>query len=129
MSSANDRRDTFVPVATHWYVSNLGGVVATGILARLTGKRLIRWTFWGAAALHVSEAAYANHAARKAGFTNSAWKWGLQTLAVGFPSLLALREATATTGLASSGLTPAGPASGSPASGSELGPEGERGPG
>jgi Domain of unknown function (DUF4499) len=119
MSSATDRRDTFVPVATHWYVSNLGGVIATGILARRTGKRLIRWTFWGAATLHVTEAAYANYAARKAGFTNSAWKWGLQTLAVGFPSLLALRAAVAAGGLETAALP----------SVSELRPEGERGPG
>lgn len=108
MNGATDRRETFVAVAPGWYASNLGGVIATGLLAKKTGARVIRWTFYGAVALHVGEAAYANHAARKAGFTNSAWKWGLQTLAVGFPSLLALRDARAA----------------EPAVSAELGPEG-----
>ncbi len=86
-------RDTFVPVETRWYVSNLGGVITTGLLARFTGRRLLRLTFWGAVALHVTEAAYSYRAARKAGFTESAPKWALQTLAVGFPSLQALHAA------------------------------------
>jgi hypothetical protein len=106
MSNATDRRDTFVAVAPGWYASNLGGVIATGLLARRTGNRLVRWTFWGATALHVGEAAYANYAARKAGFSNSAWKWGLQTLAVGFPSLLALRDAKAAEPAVSAELGP-----------------------
>ena len=92
------KRDTFVPVETHWYVTNLGGVIATGILALLTRRRFLRWLFWSAVAVHVAEAAYTYRAAREAGFTESAPKWTLQTLAVGFPSLFALRDARATAG-------------------------------
>jgi hypothetical protein len=86
-------RDTFVAVDPRWYATNLGGVVLTGVLAALTRRRFLRWLFWGAVALHVSEAAYSYKAAQDAGFTESAPKWSLQTLAVGFPSLIALRTA------------------------------------
>jgi|GEM_PF-1208255 len=86
-------RDTFVAVDPRWYASNLGGVILTGVLAALTRRRFLRWLFWGAVALHVSEAAYSFKAARDAGFTESAPKWTLQTLAVGFPSLIALGTA------------------------------------
>jgi hypothetical protein len=84
---------TFVAVQPHWYLTNTGGVVMNGILAATTKKRVYRWLFWGAVALHVGEAVYSYRAARAAGFTESAPRWALQTLAVGFPSLLALREA------------------------------------
>lgn len=87
------RRDTFVAVDPRWYASNLGGVILTGVLAALTRRRFPRWLFWGAVAVHLTEAAYTYKAARDAGFTESAPKWTLQTLAVGFPSLLALRQA------------------------------------
>ncbi len=106
MNGETDRRETFVAVAPAWYASNLGSLLATGLVGRLTGRRLMRGLFWGGVAVHVGEAAYANHAARKAGFTNSAWKWGLQTLAVGFPSLLALRDATAAEPTVSAELGP-----------------------
>jgi len=96
------KRDTFVPVETHWYVTNLGGVIATGILALLTRRRFLRWLFWSAVAVHVAEAAYTYRAAREAGFTESAPKWTLQTLAVGFPSLIALRTARDDSALATS---------------------------
>jgi hypothetical protein len=89
------KQDRFVPVAPHWYATNLGGVIATGILAALTRNRFLRRVFWGAVAVHVAEAAYTYRAAREAGFTESAPKWTLQTLAVGFPSLFALRDARA----------------------------------
>ena len=93
MSGSTARPDTFIPVATHWYASNLGGVIATGILAVLTRRRFLRWLFLAAVGLHVAEAAYTYRTARDAGFTESAPKWTLQTLAVGFPSLFALRDA------------------------------------
>ena len=96
-------RDTFVAVDPRWYATNLGGVVLTGVLAALTRRRFLRWLFWGAVALHVSEAAYSYKAARDAGFTESAPKWILQTLAVGFPSLIALRTARDDAALAASG--------------------------
>jgi len=85
--------DAFIAVAPHWYVTNTGGLLVNGLVARRTGRRWARWIFWGAVALHVGEAVYAYRAARHAGFTRSAPRWTLQTLAVGFPSLLALREA------------------------------------
>jgi Transmembrane protein 254 len=81
----------FVAVAPGWYVTNLGGVIATGVVARRSGRASLRLLFAVAAALHVGEAAYAYSAARRAGLTASATRWGLQTLAVGFPSLGALR--------------------------------------
>jgi hypothetical protein len=84
---------TFIGVAPHWYVTNTGGVVMNGVLALTTKKRSYQILFWGAVAVHVAEAAYAYGTARRAGFTTSAPRWALQTLAVGFPSLLALRRA------------------------------------
>lgn len=86
-------RDTFVPVAPGWYVSNTGGIVLTGLLAAVTGRRTLRVTFWAGSALHVAEAVVAYRKAQAAGFTESAPRWALQTLAVGFPSLLALNAA------------------------------------
>ncbi len=108
MNGETDRRDTFIAVAPGWYASNLGALLGTGLLARLTGRRLLRWLFWGGVAVHVAEAGYANHSARKAGFINSAWKWALQTLAVGFPSLFALRDARAAEPAVSTQLGPEG---------------------
>jgi hypothetical protein len=84
---------TFVAVEPWWYVTNTGGVVLTGLLAATTKRRAFRALFWGAVAVHAAEAAYAYRAARRAGFTQSAPRWALQTLAVGFPSLLELRDA------------------------------------
>lgn len=87
--------DTFVPVAPFWYATNLGGLLVNGLVARRTRARVLRFVFWTAVALHVGEAIYAYGAAQRAGFTGSARRWALQTLAVGFPSLLALRDARA----------------------------------
>jgi hypothetical protein len=84
---------TFVAVAPHWYVTNTGGLVMNGVVAAVTKKRSATVIFWGAVALHVGEALYAYRSAQRAGFTESAPRWALQTLAVGFPSLLALRAA------------------------------------
>ncbi len=83
----------FVPVAPAWWATNAGGIALTGLLAARTGRRSLRWLFWGAVAIHVSEALYAYGAARHAGFTRHAARWALQTLGVGFPSLLVLRAA------------------------------------
>ena len=85
---------TFLPVAPHWYLTNLGGLLLNGAIAGITKKKLYRSLFWGGVALHVAEAAYAYRTAQREGFTESASRWGLQTLAVGFPSLLALRDAS-----------------------------------
>ena len=83
-------RTTFVPVAPGWYVSNTGGIALTGLLAALTGRRALWFVFWAGSAAHVAEAAVAYRKAQAAGFTESAPRWALQTLAVGFPSLLVL---------------------------------------
>lgn len=85
--------ETFVPVAGRWWVSNTGGIALTGLLAAVTGRRALRWIFWGAIAIHVAEAIYTYQAAREAGFTRRAGRWALQTLGVGFPSLVALHAA------------------------------------
>lgn len=86
---------TFIGVAPHWYLTNTGGVAMNGVLALTTKKRSYQILFWGAVAVHAAEAAYAYRAARNAGFTQSASRWAVQTLAVGFPSLIALRKARA----------------------------------
>ena len=86
-------RTTFVPVSPGWYASNTGGIVLTGLLAAITGRRALWFVFAGGSALHVAEAAVAYRKAHAAGFTESAPRWALQTLAVGFPSLLALNTA------------------------------------
>lgn len=93
MSVEGPPEETFVPVDGRWWLSNTGGIVLTGLLAAMTGRRLLRWIFWGGVAIHVAEAAYTYQAARKAGFTRRAVRWTLQTLGVGFPSLVALHAA------------------------------------
>lgn len=91
---------TFVPVAPAWWVSNFGGVVVNGIVAARRKTTLTRFVFGAAVVTHVVEAGYAYGIARRAGF-DDAWKWGLQTLGVGFPSLFALNEVIATHAAAS----------------------------
>lgn len=81
---------TFVPVAPQWWVSNFGGLVVNGVVAARRKSRVTRVLFAAAVATHVVEAAYAFRVARREGLGDDAWKWGLQTLGVGFPSLLAL---------------------------------------
>ncbi len=93
MSTEPALEDTFVPVGGRWWISNTGGIVLTGVLAAVTGRRLLRWVFWGAIGIHVAEAVYTYQAAHQAGFTRRAVHWALQTLGVGFPSLVALHAA------------------------------------
>ncbi len=90
----------FTVVAPWWWVANAGGVALTGVLAARTGSRGLHRLFWGAVATHAVEAAYAYRAARRAGLERHATAWALQTLAVGFPSLAALRETRASLGSA-----------------------------
>lgn len=85
--------DTFVPVDRRWWVTNTGGIALTGVLAAFTGRRVLQRLFHVAVAIHIGEALYSYGAARRAGFTTSARRWALQTLGVGFPSLIALRAA------------------------------------
>jgi hypothetical protein len=84
---------TFAGVAPRWWLSNFGGMVAYAAVASRSRSRLLRVGFGLALALHVGEAVYSYDKARRAGFHTSASRWGLQTLAVGFPSLIALNEA------------------------------------
>jgi hypothetical protein len=87
--------DTFVAVAPGWWVTNTGGIVLTGLLAARTGRRSLRRLFFAAVAVHVAEAGYTYARASRAGFRASAHRWALQTLGVGFPSLIALHDAIA----------------------------------
>jgi hypothetical protein len=83
---------TFQLVAPYWWVTNFGGIVANGIIAARSKKRIAKATFAVGAAYHVVAAGYAFYAAREAGLGDDAWKWGLQTLAVGTPSARALHR-------------------------------------
>jgi hypothetical protein len=85
--------DTFVAVAPSWWVANTGGVLLTGLLAALTGRRSLRRLFRAAVTIHIVEAGYSYVRASRAGFRTHAVRWALQTLAVGFPSLIALHAA------------------------------------
>lgn len=84
--------ETFVPVAPMWWVTNFGGLVVNGIVAARSTSRVKRGIFVAAVVTHVSEAGYAYVVARREGLGEDAWKWGLQTLGVGFPSLVALHR-------------------------------------
>lgn len=80
----------FKPVSKGWYVTNVGGIAITGVLALTTGLIWIVALFVLAIALHLGEATYAALVTRN---SKSTMKWLGQTLAVGFPSLIALRAA------------------------------------
>ena len=97
--------DAFVPAPPGWWVSNLGGMIVTGVVAKRSGRPSLRLLFAVAAGLHVGEAVYAYRTARRAGLTGSAAKWGLQTLALGFPSVSALRAVIRDTEHGESGTT------------------------
>jgi len=96
-------RPTFVRPHLAWFLVLDGGVVATTALAfsdsahaaasqagpvpsRATARRLVGLIVF----LHVGEALVARRLARRYGLP--AGRWARQTLAVGFPSLLALRR-------------------------------------
>lgn len=85
--------NTFIRVAPRWWMSNFGGMAVFGLVAVGSRSRVLRLGFGLAVATHVIEAAYSYDKARRAGFHTSASRWGLQTLAVGFPSLWALQDA------------------------------------
>ena len=84
---------SFRPVAPYWWISNFGGIVANGIIAARSKKKIAKLTFVVGAGYHVVAAGYAFYAAREAGLDDDdVWKWGLQTLAVGTPSLRLLQR-------------------------------------
>jgi len=91
-----------------WFALLDGGIVALVLLAALDGardavaahspvpvppRRVLRGILAAAAFIHVVEALLAGRYARRRSL--SARGWALQTLVVGFPSLFALRRATA----------------------------------
>lgn len=80
----------FTKVATGWYVSNVGGIAATGILAFTTSITWILILFIAAVALHIGEAVFTAIITRD---SKTSRAWTGQTLAVGFPSLIALHRA------------------------------------
>ncbi|MBM3671776.1 MAG: DUF4499 domain-containing protein [Actinobacteria bacterium] len=91
--------DTFIAVEPKWWLSNFGGMVAFGLIVSRSRSRFMHLGFRTAVALHVGEAIYAYRKALQAGFGSSAHRWALQTLGVGFPSLIALNDAVARAGL------------------------------
>jgi hypothetical protein len=84
--------DGFTPVAPYWWVTNFGGMIVSGFVARRSKSRFVKLGFALAVTTHVVEAVYAYGTARRAGLDDAAPAWGLQTLGVGFPSLQALHE-------------------------------------
>ncbi len=86
-----------------WFVLLDGGIVALCVLSAsdaahrrvaavvpLPPRRALQALLAATAVIHVAEAAYAGSAARRRGLP--AGPWARQTLAVGFPSLRALRR-------------------------------------
>jgi len=91
MSEMSEMNDAFVPVAPMWWVTNFGGLVVNGVMAARSPSKIKRGIFAAAVVTHVAEALYAYRIAQNAGLGDEApRKWGLQTLGVGFPSLIAL---------------------------------------
>lgn len=90
--------DAFILVERKWWLSNFGGMVVFGLIASRSRSRLLRLGFGAAVAVHVGEAIHAYNKARHAGLHTSAPRWALQTLGVGFPSLIALNDVVARTG-------------------------------
>lgn len=95
--------DTFSRPAAGWFVALDGGIVALCALSAsaatydrvaaavaLPPRRALQALLAATAVIHLAEAAHARSVARRHGLP--ARRWALQTLAVGFPSLLALRR-------------------------------------
>jgi hypothetical protein len=93
-----------------WFALLDGGITALVVLSAVDGaydavtqrspaplppRRVLRAILAATVVIHVVEGAFAGRRARRHGLP--ARGWALQTLAVGFPSLFALRRATTTT--------------------------------
>ena len=87
MSGMGGDTATFQLVAPYLWVTNFGGIVANGIVAARSKKRITKITFALGVTYHLVAAGYAYYAAREAGLDDDVWKWTLQTLAVGTPSV------------------------------------------
>jgi hypothetical protein len=96
-----------------WFALLDGGIVALVVLCAVDGaydavtergpvplppRRALRAILTGAVVIHVVEAVVAGRTARRRGLPPGGW--ALQTLAVGFPSLRALRRAPNLAGFA-----------------------------
>lgn len=81
-----------VVVGPGWWLANLGGMVVYGVVAARSRSRALRLGYAVAVGLHVGEAVYAYVTVRRRASRPAAARWGLQTLAVGFPSLRELRH-------------------------------------
>jgi hypothetical protein len=99
----------FVRPAPGWFCALDGGIVVLAVLAAdgpgvrsvrhglgraripLPPRTALRTLLAATAVIHLAEAAVAMRVARRHGWP--AGRWAAQTLAVGFPSLLALRRA------------------------------------
>ena len=79
-------------VGPGWWLANLGGMVVYGAVAARSRSRALRLGCALAVGLHVGEAVYAYVTVRRTASRAAAVRWGLQTLAVGFPSLRVLRH-------------------------------------
>ncbi len=92
-----------------WFLLLDGGIVVLTKLAlqkrayvkanEMTGdalppREVLQALLAATAVIHAAEAVAAGHSARRRG--QPAWGWRIQTLIVGFPSLLALRKSTPT---------------------------------
>lgn len=86
-----------------WFFVLDGGIVLLTVLATspdayrrasasvpLPPRRALRWLLAATAVIHVTEGAVAARTAGARGLPRG--KWGLQTLVVGFPSLIELRR-------------------------------------
>lgn len=97
--------DRFARPSPAWFAVIDGGVALLTVLATsprahaaaskrmpLPSRGLLRVLLVGTAVVHVGEAVYAYRVANENGFHRNASRWAVQTFAVGFPSLLKLRE-------------------------------------
>jgi Domain of unknown function (DUF4499) len=104
-----DPTPTFRRPRAGWFATLDGGIALLIVftLSRATRDRLARVVplpprralvalLAATAVIHVGEAAYAGRTARRRGLPGR--PWALQTLAVGFPSLLELRKLRAASG-------------------------------
>jgi hypothetical protein len=106
MKRAAPGRPRVVRPSWLWFVALDGGIVvlvtlsvvdvaydavSAGTLAPFPSRKVVRGILAGTVVIHAVEGVAAARVARRHGLR--ARGWGLQTLAVGFPSLFALRRA------------------------------------
>jgi hypothetical protein len=83
----------FGRVLVPFYVAHVGGIALTGLLSRRRGAPpMFKKIFIAAIAVHVAEAVAVNRWGKRRALPRRG-AWTMQTLAVGYPSLLKLRAA------------------------------------